>query len=350
MGWYFKCCCLEDACKKIFRITRMFAMFPLNDNCQISLKISLTSAIVFFTLGVHCICWIYRGEKFYFTHRTFFHTFLYISRRLILTSSCILIAIHLVLKRDKLRLILDNLKKIDSELGIVDKGPMVALCPINYLFNIFISIFVVTIQSFTNEPVFWMEGNIDIVLVAIIINQIFAFCELFKYSLEQISTFPCFVKYKDYTLRTRLYNLIEECTENLNDIYGLGMFFIITTLFISIVHQLYQYPCRAIVIRIEHMLSIYFTAACNFWLVLQLILACSMVSSKARIFNNTLYNQLIKNGCKNISYHEEIYYHFERVKKIRITANGFFIVDHDLIGSMIITGTTYLVIFMQYCN
>lgn len=294
MTWYMNCCCLEDACKKIFRFCRMVAMFPLNDDCQLSLRFSIPPAIVYFLLIIHSISWIAKGEEIFFLHRNFIHRFLYVFRKLILTYSCILIVFQFYLKRDKLRLILNNFKMIDSELSLLNTGPIKVLCPIKYLLNIFVSMFLISSQLVTNLPMYWMEANMETLLVAIFINQMLAFCDLLKYSLEKISIFHCFQKNDDYTytLRIRLYNVVEDSTKNFNDIYGLAMFFIITTFFVAILHQVYQY--LNIQTNAIHTLSVFITGFCYSWFILQLILARNMVVTKVIIYyNNFEYDGLI---------------------------------------------------------
>ncbi|KAE8573855.1 Gustatory receptor 121b [Halyomorpha halys] len=349
MKWYIKCNNLEEACKTIFRFSRMVCMFPLLDDCQFSPKFCIAPVIVFFGLSVHCVLWISEGALVSHQFDYVFHKYLHIFRKLSATASCILIVSQLVLKRQKLRLILNDLKVIDSELGILSKKPIMTLRPMKYLFNTFISIFLVFIQSLSPPATFWMAQHMDLVLLAVFINQLSAFCDLFKYSLEQISTFPCFKLNKYYTLRTRLYNILEDCTENVNDCYGIGMFFMITLFFITILHQLYQYFDKTIITVID-IVNIFITATGYLWLVLQLILPCNGVVSKANMFNNSLYNELIKDGCNDTPNLEEIYFHFEQAKEFQLTANKFFRVDKQLMCSMIITGTTYLVILLQYSD
>ncbi|KAE8573854.1 Gustatory receptor 121a [Halyomorpha halys] len=349
MRRYIECNSLEKACKKIFHFSRMVGMFPLSDDCRFVLKFSVAPAIVFLGLSVHSIHWIYRGELVSYQFRTLFHKYLHVFRKLSATTSCILIVSQLVFERKKLSSILNNLKVIDSELALLNERSNMKLRPMKYLFNIFISICTIFVQSLSNIPAFSMEEHIETVLLAIFINQVSAFCDLFKYSLEQISAFPSFGKEKHYTLRTRIYNIIKESTENMNDCYGIGLFFMITLLFITILHQLYQYFDKSEAVTIE-ILNFFFTMAGDLWLLLQLIFACNGVTSKANMFNNSLYNELIKDGCNDTPNLEEIYFHFEQAKEFQLTANKFFRVDKQLMCSMIITGTTYLVILLQYSD
>ncbi|KAE8573853.1 Gustatory receptor 122 [Halyomorpha halys] len=349
MKWCIECSSLEEACKKIFQISRMVAMFPLSDECQFSPKFLIVPAIVCCMLSINSTYWIATGQPYLNLDKSFFHRYIHNFRKLTMTFSYTLFVCQLVLEREKLRHLLNNLRIINTQLAFLNKRPISALSATKYLFNISLSIFVLIIQVLSDHAVFWMRGLIETILLAVYINQMLAFCDLFKHCLEQISVFPRLTRNKRFTQRTRIYNVIEECSQNIDDVYGIGMFFIITSFFVTILHQFFQYLNRTVVTAPE-ITGVFLTAACNLWLILQLIIACSGVAAKAKMFNKTLYNELMNDGCKNVPNHKEIYFHFERASEFRFTASGFFSVDQNLICSMIITGTTYLVILMQYSD
>lgn len=292
MRWYIECNGLEDACKKIFRMSRMVAMFPLSDDCRFLMKFLIAPTIVFFLLSAQSVYWVVGGKTVLNEYKSVYHIYLHVFRKLSTTISCILIFSQLILEKDKFSLILDNLKIIDSELEQLNKGPIMILSPFRYLLNTFLSICLVLVQSMCDPAVYWMQEHMETVLVAVFINQIIAFCDLLRYSLEQISVYSYLESNKNYALRTRIYNLIEECAENLNDSYGMGMLFIIIIFFVTILHQSYQYYNKTLTTPMQ-ISNGCLTTAGDLWFIVQLILAGSSVTSKviAELFQyNSMYS------------------------------------------------------------
>lgn len=278
MGWFIQCVNGEDACKNVFWMSRVVGMFPLDDDCNLVPK--LVAALTFFIslLTSNTIVWIFIGDPMYNKKNGVFHKYLFIFRKIVLSASCVVAICQIALKREKLKSLLDSVRAIDRELASMNQRLKVKLNLSRYIFNVVISIITVFSQIWTYSPLFWVDMHLDIIFVTIFINQMCAFYDILKFGLIRISSLPKSFANRHHWQRIRLYCLIDSCSEDVNDIYGLTVLYVFTAFSITILHQMYQ------LLNAIRTINAYVNLTCTMvfylWLMLQMVFACSGLSSE----------------------------------------------------------------------
>ncbi|KAE8573598.1 Gustatory receptor 129c [Halyomorpha halys] len=336
---------VDDAFKTLFRMLRMFGLFPINDHFQLVPSLVITSAVFFMFLVSTTVFFICTDDlvlaMFGLTHRL-----IYNFRKLIETVSYFVILCQFCMKKEKLQLVLDNLKTVESLLDPLNEKWAWSLHPIQYMGNIVLTILLYlaerTILPIDLEiTIHSWSLNIDLILSAVFVNHFCAFLYLIKYSLHR----AMYCNY--YNLYPKLYCLIYDSCEILNDIYGVMIFPVLVVDFVGLHHQIYQ------LFSVSNKppmftFSIVFCGVYYSTLVMQIIFASNALSLETKKFNNYIYNYLVESKFTEMPTFDDLLLHFDRTKEFQFTANGFFLVNTPILCSMILTGTTYLVILLQY--
>lgn len=230
---------LDDAFWKLFKMLRIVGLFPIDDRLRIVPRLAIPSAVFLLFLAGTTLFFMYADDRLMIMYGTT-HRFFYRFRKLTETVTYFFIVCQLCLKREKLMLILDNLKTIENFLAPFEEKWSWSLRPIQYMGNIILT-FVLFIFERSVFPidikigVHWFSMQIDLMLAATFVNQYCAFLNLIKYSLKRI------MASKYYHLYPKLYWLIYDSCEILNDIYGIIIFPIVMIYFIGLLHQFYQF-------------------------------------------------------------------------------------------------------------
>ncbi|CAH1398137.1 unnamed protein product [Nezara viridula] len=69
---------------------------------------------------------------------------------------------------------------------------------------------------------------------------------------------------------------------------------------------------------------------------------------QAKKFDKTLYRLVLNDNSKQLLRNKRIRHHFKAKRNVEFSAMGFFNFDYSLIGRMVSTATTYIVIMVQF--
>ncbi|CAH1406184.1 unnamed protein product [Nezara viridula] len=197
---------VEDAFMTLFKMLRKFRLFPINESFELVPRLAFISTLLFILLIGTTVFWFHTDDQvlimFGSTHRIIYNI-----RKLIETVSYFVIVCQFCLKREKLLMVLENLRTVETLLAPLNKKWTWSLHPIQYLGNIVLTIvlYIVerTVFPFSLEiTVHSCSLNIDLILSAVFVNHFCAFLDLLRYSLRRAMT--C----NYYGLYPRLYCLI----------------------------------------------------------------------------------------------------------------------------------------------
>ncbi|KAE8573597.1 Gustatory receptor 129b [Halyomorpha halys] len=336
---------VEDAFFTLFRMLRMFGLFPINNHFQLVPRLVMISAILFIFLvssTMFYMCTIDFVLKIYGSTHRIIQNF----RKLSGTVSYFVIVWQLYMNKEKLLLVLDNMKAVESLLAPLNEKWTWSLHPIQYMGNIVLTLFLYLVKwsIFPDDHDVTIRSvlmNFDRIISAVFVNHFCAFLDLMRYSLNRAMNCNC------YNLYPKLYSLIYDSCEILNDMYGVMVLHVFGVDFMSLHHQIYQLLS---VSNKPPMFSFTIVVCGTYYitLVLQIIYASNAISSETKKFNNYIYNYLVESKFTEMPTFDDLLLHFDRTKEFQFTANGFFLVNTPILCSMILTGTTYLVILLQY--
>ncbi|KAE8573596.1 Gustatory receptor 129a [Halyomorpha halys] len=336
---------VDDAFRTLFKMLRIFGLFPIDNRFQLVQRLFFISIVFFIFLISTTVFYICTDDLVLIMYGST-HRIIYNFRKLAETVSYFVILCQFCLKREKLLLVLDNLKTVESLLAPLNEKWTWSLHPIQYLGNIALTFFLYLVKRSTipNDLEITIRSvlmNIDLILSAVFVNHFCAFLDLIRYSLSRAMT--C----NYYSLYPKLYCLIYDSCEILNDIYGVMILPVLVVDFVGLHHQIYQLLS---VCNKPPMFS-FSIVVCGIYygtLVLQIIFSSNVISLETKKFNNYIYNYLVESKFTEMPTFDDLLLHFDRTKEFQFTANGFFLVNTPILCSMILTGTTYLVILLQY--
>ncbi|KAE8573599.1 Gustatory receptor 130 [Halyomorpha halys] len=336
---------VEEAFWKLFKMLRIVGLFPMDDRLRLVPRLVLPSAVFLVFIAGTTLYFIFADDRLMIMYGLT-HRFLYRLRKLTETITYFLIVYQFCAKKDKLLLILDNLNTVEIFLAPLDQKWAWSLNPIQYIGNICLTfilfVFERSVLPFDLKiAIHFFSMELDLILAATFVNQYCALLDLIKYSLKRVMVS------KYYYLYPKMYCLIYDSCEMLNDVYGIIIFSILMVYFVGLLHQFYQLfgvsgkPPMIF-------FSIICCAAYYGMLLLQIIFAGNDISLETKEFNTTLYNNIVECKLTEMPVYDKLFFHFERSKQFIFSANGFFIVNKSILCTMILTGTTYLVILVQY--
>ncbi|KAE8573224.1 Gustatory receptor 127a [Halyomorpha halys] len=328
----------EDACTKITWGIRTFGMLPLNKRFQLDLRLLATSTLTIVFLVVNTTYWMTSGNVLI---EGFYHKILYASRKILETFTVMVIVAEFLVKRDRFRSVVYNLKTVESALADVGQRWTWSLNLQHYFCFPFLTIVLIISPIFYSGVYFWPVMHIEIFFIGIYISHISTFYDMLRYILIQIRTT------EECTMHTKLYSMVETSCEDLNALNGSGIFLMIFTYFLDFLHQVYQ--CLNVdYIPLYRYVDIICSAMYYSVFILWVIITCNGISSEASRFNTDLYKRVVHSNKKKLNF-DDIIFHFDMKKGgLQFEANGFFSVNNSLICSMIIAATTYLVILLQW--
>lgn len=272
---------LEDAFWKLFKMLRIAGLFPMDDRLRVVPRLALPSAVFLIFLAGTTIFFIYADDRLMIMYGTT-HRFLYRFRKLTETITYFLIVYQMCVSREKLLQILENLITIEALLAPSDEKWAWSLRMIQYMGNVCLTIVLFVFERSVlpfdlKIAIHWLSMQIDLILAATFVNQYCAFIDLIMYSLKRITSS------KHYHLYPKLYCLIYDSCEILNDVYGVIIFPIVMVYFIGLLHQFYQFfgvsdkPPMVL-------FSIICCGAYYSMLLLQIIFAGNDISMKVNIY------------------------------------------------------------------
>ncbi|KAE8573225.1 Gustatory receptor 128 [Halyomorpha halys] len=327
----------EDACIKITWGVRAFCILPTNERFRLDSRLVAVSLLILVILLANRAYWLMSGL---ITHEGFYHHILYSSRMVMETLTIIVIVVEFIVKRDRFRSVVYNLKTVESALAEVGQRWSWSIHPGQYLRFPLLTVLLVLLPILYSELYYWPVMHIEILFIGIYVSHVCAFYDMLKYSLAQIRTSEV------CTLHTKLYSMIESSSEDLNALNGNGIFLMLASYFQNVLHQIYQ-VFNVDNIPWERYNEMFWSATYYSSFIVWVIITCNGISSEAKKFNTNLYNKVTQNNTVNLDY-DCITFHFDIKKSgLQFDANGFFSVNNSLICSMIIAATTYLVLLLQ---
>ncbi|KAE8573223.1 Gustatory receptor 126 [Halyomorpha halys] len=328
----------EDACIKITCGTRTIGILPTNERFQLEPRLVVFSLLVIVILLANSAYWTMNDK---IKVEGIYHYILHSSRKIMETLTVMAITVESSWKRNRFRSLLYNLKTVECALAEVGQCWSWSIHPRLYLGFPLLTIILIIFPLIYSGLYYWIFIYVEILFIGIYVSQICTFYNMVKYCLIQIRTT------EECTMHTKLYSMIESSFEDLNALNGIGIFLMLASYFLNVLHQLYQ------ILNIDNIPSSrYFDTFCcaayysSF--LLWFIITCNGISSEVKKFNSSLYNKVVQNNIQNINY-DDIIFHFDmKMGGLQFDANGFFSVNNSLICTMIVTATTYLVILLQW--
>lgn len=274
----------EEACNKITWGVCIFGMLPMNKRFQLDLRLVAVSFLTMMVLTANSAYWM---TSTLMKLEGLYHYIIYLTRKFLETLTVITITVQLTLKRNRFRSIVYNLKSVESALSEVGERWSWSLHPKHYLRYPVLTALLIAVY-FKSDTYFWAVMHVEIFFIAIYVSHISAFYDMLKYCMILIRTT------EECVSHTKLYAMIENSFEDLNALNGIGIFLVLVSYFMNLLHQLYQ------LFNIYNISSIRYTdifSAATYYssFILWIIFNFNGISSEvSNHINNTSYS-LFKN-------------------------------------------------------
>lgn len=276
-----------DGFKKVLRMSRFHAITPLDEQCHIGPMLIFASAVIyFFQLAfISSWFWLYYIRLLNLT----INNFITIFRMCCNTISLILISYRFIQKRHELRAMMWSLTVIDKAFVLGDIPWKWSIHPFIYGGNLVMIIAPLVINCILADQIMMLWLIIfytDLFLMLLSMNQFCTFLNLIEYCIKQIGCS------KNPELIPKLYSVTESFWQVLNEIYGPGVTCIIVTLYLGVLHLLYN------MFSVQDMPSIIFIngiilAITHCMILLQIVLTCQNLAIQVSTNSIQIVKELI---------------------------------------------------------
>ncbi|KAE8573505.1 Gustatory receptor 104a [Halyomorpha halys] len=330
----------------VFKVSRMFGLFPFDDTVQCSKK-WLTYCIFFQLLNcLILISFLLQCDDMLGNNPSKAASALAVLNCLVIISylfSNIFTVINLIRNRAMVFHLLDSISK------------EIVKCynfPKTRFYTIYVISFLTILLLLLWEMFFHNKFNLDTTYTTLVsfliststvsfISQLWDLMRLLIVLLQETS------KGNDENSIIAL-ERISTYGESIKEIYGPFLFLLAALPFVELVCYLYMIllPAFPGMFGINFMLFL-FTLSC-FIKLGTIVYSCSNFLDEIQWFNDKLHWKILNDKTGRYSNNEMFFFHFIAYKKTKFSACGFFDIDYTLIGTMISVCTTYLVIVLQY--
>ncbi|KAE8573920.1 Gustatory receptor 26b [Halyomorpha halys] len=215
----------------------------------------------------------------------------------------------------------------------------------------YFSLFVFVVPIFVIEYTFSDAPPILIIFIGLMTMNAYLVMIQFTSILATIRNHFSFLEDSLYNSTavewTQCHEILGACCEIVNRCYSPQLFIFILSTFSYTTSTVYLLVVHIHFFNNDSILAMVWVII-DTLTVLVIVFHCQETVLKAKSFDKALYRLVLNDGTKQMLRNKRIRHHFKAKRKVEFSAMGFFNFDYSLIGRMVSTATTYIVIMVQF--